>query len=164
MFSGNESLVPVRYWDHFGVIDGIYERGFPSFDKYKLDLGKGELRLRDWPRTKDEGRLIVMQSAGVKYHFSSKVWSLQMNILQRAIVEDGMEYGSKREILERGGKVLEGMMEEWRVFIIRSLETRLSIEMEGCKGLSERERRDRERLLKGTSDLIKGTECILKEG
>jgi hypothetical protein len=40
MFSGNESLVPKTLWDHYDVVDGIYTRSWPSFDKYKLNFAR----------------------------------------------------------------------------------------------------------------------------
>jgi len=163
MFSGNESLVPRRYWDHFGVVDGIYERGFPSFDKYKMNFERGELNLRDWPRTKEERNLIFMQCAGVKYNFSTKVWSLQMNILSRAVGRDQLEHGSKQSILGRGGEVVECMVEEWSAFICRSVETRIGIERDGCKGLARRERIERERALKGVEGCISECKHILSK-
>jgi len=148
MVSGNESLVPRRYWDHLGVIDGMYGRLFPSFYKFKFDLGKGTMSLRDWPRGKNDDGFIFIQGAGVRYHFSGRVWGLQQSILERAIRQGGGSRLSKGEVLNCGVKVLERMFREWRVVLSRHLEVKIEIEKGKLSGIDICDRGERLRELK----------------
>jgi hypothetical protein len=127
MFSGNESLIPKTLWDHYDVVDGIYTRCWPSFDKRKLHFRTTEIELNNWPRVGPEEILSFIQKPGVRFHFSSKVWGLQQGILEGIVRVANGGALCKSRVLEECGRVLETMFAEWRVMIQRALELEVNI-------------------------------------
>jgi hypothetical protein len=127
MFSGNESLIPKALWDYYDVVDGIYTRCWPSFDKRKLNFRETEIELSNWPRVGAEEILSFIQKAGIRFHFSSKVWGLQQGVLEGLIRVANGGALCKSRVVEEGSRVLQTMVAEWRVIILRALELEINI-------------------------------------
>ena len=121
MFSGDETLVPVRYWTSMGVIEGLKYRSWPSFDIRKFDFRTMKFDGSGWPRSKDGREYLYIQSAGIRYHFSSKVWGLQRSMM------DGVLRGIDRspmtglDAMSELSRVMERMFEEWGTIMSSSL-------------------------------------------
>jgi hypothetical protein len=163
MFSGNESLVPKTMWDHYDVVDGIYTRSWPSFDKYKLNFAKKEISLVSWPRVGPEETLYFIQRAGVQFHFSSKVWGLQQGLLEGLIRTANGGALTKSRVLEQASHVLETMFSEWRVVILRALELDITIAKEALPpGLGPRHQ-DPRRPLKEALKIMRDNPDILRK-
>jgi len=112
MYSGNQRIVPKALWEWFGVVDGIYERSWPSFDAEYMDFGKHELNLYLWPNDREEV-LVFVQGCAVRYHFSAKVWGLQRVLLEGVFRRHVFAGSTKAIALKRGECVMEVMYGEW---------------------------------------------------
>jgi hypothetical protein len=128
MYSGNQRIAPKTIWECFGVVDGIYERSWPSFDPEYVEFVKHELNLHMWLRDKED-ELLFVQAAAVRYHFSVKVWGLQRALLEGVFRRHVFAGSTKAIALKHGESVIEMMYREW-TNVVRG---RLELEVERAR-------------------------------
>ena len=161
MFSGNVCLVPTQYWRILGVMHGIYEGSFPSFDKVAFDLERKEADLSRWPRDED-GALMFIQEPGLRYHFSKQVVGLQKALLSRCVRAECISRMTRSEILEQGKKAIVRAMMEWRMAVVNTMEVELERALGRLSRLVAPDRDERLGELKEASDLIQDNPGIFE--
>lgn len=169
MFSGNETIVPGRYWTHFDVVDGIYHRSFPSFDKTKIDFQMKRMQLETWPTTKEEGKYMFIQSAGVRYHYSQEVYGKQIGALEKVIKEETRKELTKTELLQGCKEVVRLMKGEWREIVreafLKDISRELAELREFVDRTMDRDRRvARSTELRGAQLTVEGDDNVFSEG
>jgi len=120
MFTGNRHMRPTRLWNYFGILEGITDRGWPSFDEGVFNLYKLQANLTEWPRDRNYFPILA-QRPSVLFHYGNQVWQAQLSRLIPAL-SLGMNIHTESAVLRELHRIFqETMIPEWRRFVLQAL-------------------------------------------
>jgi len=162
MFSGNETIVPTKYWRRLGIMDGIYEGSFPTFDKELFDLDAKDMDLDGWPRD-EEGTLMFIQEPALRYHFSNQVVSLQRSLLERCVRKESITTMTASDVLDQGRTVIAKAYMEWKTAVVNTMSLDIELAIASSTGDEPMYRDELRRDLTRASTLIQDDGTILSK-
>lgn len=163
MFSGNETLIPKRYWSQLGVYDGIMNSSWPQFDPEFFDLRRNSMNLECWPRTEDDMALIFIQEPAVRYHFSIGVVTLQRDLLEGVVHLECVSRMTKNEVLSQGRNAVDRAFTEWREAVKKAMEFDIERRVAQLPRQGDPERAEARQRLGSALELVRDDPGIFEE-
>src|SRR5579859_167368 len=165
MISGNETLIPKRYWQNLGPLEGLSEGSWPSFYPLSFDLEKKSIDLESWPRDEDDDSLVFIQEPALRYHFSTTVVSLQKSLLEKVVQDECMSRMTKADIHHHARRGMKKAFNEWRTAVMNGMAVDVEMAVQGLprggQG-GQGERRERQARLRLAMELIQENRALFK--